>query len=840
MSDSSTAGEAVTATPRTPRPQKVDSKMVLQRSSKAVAVDVVVSDDGSTLSDLQKVLEQIGQSPELDRCLHLAVEKNRREFVVELLKRVKVFARNESFETPLIVAAKKGHLEIANLLIAEMDSTQCAKEKVCCQDSHEMNALHWALRPPADPKDPEDAPTPLPHLELAMLLLDKGIDVNSCDAEGWTSLHKACYDGQEEVVDVLLGRDGIDVNKVAEGDGWTPLHCAARAGNSAILNKLLDKGATASIDSKEVRRGDSPLSIGAWSGSVEICEILLLHKANLHRTTDKTGWTPLMKAAYKGYMKVVELLVKFDTSPKHLAYASDVNGYTPLHAAVASKNIVVVEYLLPFTVKKDLEEKAVIDMEAKELRRGDTPLSMAAFNGNKQIVEALVKNGAKVGAVDKSGWGLLHKAAYTGSADVVRYFIHEYELDPPLDVNLRANDYYTPLHAAAVNRYDNAEVVTLLLEAGATKSIEMKERHRDDSPLQLASFRGNDKVITALLDAGAKLDAEDREGWTALLKCAWSPRSKLSTLELLLERGANIYHKAIADDYTAIHAAARNVNHNKSEDYMEVLIEKVSADSCCAHPYAAPFILHLPATAKVRDEGGSNDALKKLLEAQEKSKKCTPLLIAAERGHLKCVHLLLQNGANVEAVDSDGWSASHRASYGGHSKVVKLLIERGANINRAAIKEGGGGDLWRPIHAAARSLQVRRAGCAFNVPIILTNTALRYVQLDAVSVLLKKNAKVDVKSNDGNNPLLMASYNGQLDMVKELLKQVCRMVLGRAFRKAFALINTPSVRAAQGCGYQLSRQGWMDCSHESLLQRACQGRQGHPRVRGRRPEREEG
>ena len=67
----------------------------------------------------------------------------------------------------------------------------------------------------------------------------------------------------------------------------------------------------------------------------------------------------------------------------------------------------------------------------------------------------------------------------------------------------------------------------------------------------------------------------------------------------------------------------------------------------------------------------------------------------------------------MEAVDKDGWSASHRASYGGHFKVVKLLIERGANINRAAIKEGGGGDHWRPIHAATRSLHVSRAFAGF-------------------------------------------------------------------------------------------------------------------------------
>ena len=39
-------------------------------------------------------------------------------------------------------------------------------------------------------------------------------------------------------------------------------------------------------------------------------------------------------------------------------------------------------------------------------------------------------------------------------------------------------------------------------------------------------------------------------------------------------------------------------------------------------------------------------------------------------------------------------------------------------------------------------------------------------------MLLDKRAKVDVKSRDGNNPLLMASFNGQLDMVKKLLEQV--------------------------------------------------------------------
>lgn len=46
------------------------------------------------------------------------------------------------------------------------------------------------------------------------------------------------------------------------------------------------------------------------------------------------------------------------------------------------------------------------------------------------------------------------------------------------------------------------------------------------------------------------------------------------------------------------------------------------------------------------------------------------------------------------------------------------------------------------------------------------------LQADAVKVLLKEKAQVDVRSHDGNNPLLMAAYNGQLTMVTELLNQV--------------------------------------------------------------------
>jgi len=82
------------------------------------------------------------------------------------------------------------------------------------------------------------------HTEIAILLLDKGADVNAQDNDGETPLHIASFKGYIEIAELLLDR-GADVNA---RDGWsqsgrTPLHFAAWGGNSEIAKLLLDKGA---------------------------------------------------------------------------------------------------------------------------------------------------------------------------------------------------------------------------------------------------------------------------------------------------------------------------------------------------------------------------------------------------------------------------------------------------------------------------------------------------------------------------------------------------------------------------------------------------------------------
>src|SRR5690242_5601993 len=59
----------------------------------------------------------------------------------------------------------------------------------------------------------------------------------------------------------------------------------------------------------------------------------------------------------------------------------------------------------------------------------------------------------------------------------------------------------------------------------------------------------------------------------------------------------------------------------------------------------------------------------------------TPLHLAAEMGHVEIAKLLLDNGADVNAVGIRGFTPLHSAAWSGRTDVAKVLIAHGANVN---------------------------------------------------------------------------------------------------------------------------------------------------------------
>jgi hypothetical protein len=58
----------------------------------------------------------------------------------------------------------------------------------------------------------------------------------------------------------------------------------------------------------------------------------------------------------------------------------------------------------------------------------------------------------------------------------------------------------------------------------------------------------------------------------------------------------------------------------------------------------------------------------------------TPLMKAAQYGHTKICELLIENGANIEAVDDVGKTALIYAAWWNHLETCRLLIENGASM----------------------------------------------------------------------------------------------------------------------------------------------------------------
>jgi len=168
------------------------------------------------------------------------------------------------------------------------------------------------------------------------ILLSDGVDANTADPYGNTTLHNAAHNGHINTVLVLL-QNGADIS-VANDYGTTPLHQAASGGHGGVVQTLLEEGAVVSATDSY---GTTPLHQAANSGSDIAVQQLLLYGANVNAANDY-GTMPLHVAANAGYFSIAELLLKKG------AYATvpDSYGSTPLYLAENSGSDALVELLL--------------------------------------------------------------------------------------------------------------------------------------------------------------------------------------------------------------------------------------------------------------------------------------------------------------------------------------------------------------------------------------------------------------------------------------------------------------------------------------------------------------
>lgn len=397
--------------------------------------------------------------------------------------------------------------------------------------------------------------------------------------------------------------------------------------------------------------------------------------------------------------------------------ASQPDGMTALHWAVWHEHSDAVSLLL----------KHQADASAKT-RYGVTPLSIACLNGNAQIVRQLLQAAADVHAVDPGGETLLMTAARTGRREIV-----ELLLQHPMDVNAKERSGQTAIMWAAAEGH--ADVVSALISAGADIQTPLNSGF---SPFFFAVREGHLQTVDVFLKAGVDVNSVMepktkgarvvRNGTSALLLAIENGHFELA--EHLLRAGADANDQR--SGLTALHALAHvrkpDLGDNVEGDpapigsgnvtSLQLVTELVrqgadvnaqlkagrSGKGRLNRKGATPFLMAAD-TADVR-------FMKQLLQLGAdpflaNADNCPPILAAAgigtlapgeeagtEEEALAAVQLLLDLGADINAVDNNGETTMHGAAYKSLPRMVQFLADHGADVKvwNTANKFG-----WTPL-----------------------------------------------------------------------------------------------------------------------------------------------
>lgn len=194
---------------------------------------------------------------------------------------------------------------------------------------------------------------------------------------------------------------------------------------------------------------------------------------------DEKGGTPLIYAAMQGYSRLVEMLLESG------ADTSSVNetGFDALHASSMHGD--------PVTALALVEGGA--DLETVDSSVGATSLHMAAQAGNHQVVEVLVRAGAKVDQRTTDGETPLYLAATRDKSRVVSVLLRT-KANP-----LLACSGFTPLEAAA--KLEHPLVVRLMLNHVGVEGCGGPTR--GGKSLVYAAQQQNFEIMTILSEGGA-------------------------------------------------------------------------------------------------------------------------------------------------------------------------------------------------------------------------------------------------------------------------------------------------------------------------------------------------
>ncbi|XP_069167057.1 serine/threonine-protein phosphatase 6 regulatory ankyrin repeat subunit B [Procambarus clarkii] len=255
-----------------------------------------------------------------------------------------------------------------------------------------------------------------------------------------------------------------------------------------------------------------------------------------------------------------------------------------------------------------------------------------------------------------------------------------------------------------------------------------------DTALHIACRKKDTDMVRILVEAGSNTDAQNSAGQTPLHIAAEEGDEPTVKFFYTVHANPNIMDKF---DRTPIHVAAENgftpVVDLLAEKYKASVMDRtkdgstlVHIASLHGHPDTVMAFLRKGVPLHMPNKSGA---------------RC--IHTAAQRGHVGVVNAILHKGEHVDVTTNDGYSALHIAVKAGKPAMVEALLGHGADLTMQ-----GGTGRESALHLAARVKDGEK--CA--------------------EMLLKSGADANLPKDDGQTPLHLAAYNGNLKTLKLLLE----------------------------------------------------------------------
>ncbi|KAK0624460.1 Ankyrin repeat [Lasiodiplodia hormozganensis] len=587
-----------------------------------------------------------------------------------------------------------------------------------------------------------------------------------------TALQAAAFEGHEEIVKALL-EEGRDPNATG-GYFGTALQAAAAGGSPRVVQRLLDDGAdpnTAGGFFKTALNASLMIALWAtedrhkdngWGRLADICSDGLPYRSkDWHMNSFKDRFRELAN-----YEAVAAALLKAGAQP--FRGSQDLQCALKLESQEFALNM--IENAASGAGRAEGDFHTVATLLRGEDVADSAPLHDAISQGFSRVVKSMIRYGAAMDVIDNCGRTPLHHAMRQNNQDVAFMVIQAVAQQPDAVGLLKTKDSssMTAVHYAAqlpVSSETMKHLLRVAKQAGILTECLNARSNNGRTALHHAPhsiFNKTLSMVELLIDAAASagilegyVNVRDDRGETALHRAASC--HDVHSIMLLLRAGAdeealNLDKQNFVDCARARGGIERlfDVGPEATGPFYSSVEE---ARAFASVTLLKPFV-ELNDVATVKKLAGKATFHCSFLDITDADYGMTFLHHAAEKGYAALGELLLDLGAQFEAVDKEKMTPLHHAAKGGCLAMVTALLQRIGNEEEEK----------RPLFSVADFREDDFNGFLTNRPSdhqdLSGNTPLHYAvenrSIEMVKCLVYCGATMHRRNKEGNTPLDLA------------------------------------------------------------------------------------